>query len=96
MENAGLSELTTELEVDLVVENAAKGVLDKDISWILSDGLSRVVDSVIESPQFLQGLVQVLATCVATGVEQGKRATKELVIVKEFNPEFEVDMATKT
>ena len=40
LENVGLSEQTTELEVDLVAENAAKGALEKDILWILSDGLS--------------------------------------------------------
>ena len=65
------------------------------ISWDLSDELSRVVDRVIKIPQFLQGLVQVRAACVVTGVEQGKRDAKELVTAREFNPEVEVDEVTK-
>ena len=59
LENAGLSERTIELEADLVGESAARGLLEKDILWILHDRLSRVVDRVIESPQSLQGLVHV-------------------------------------
>ena len=69
LENAILSERTAELEVDLVAENATRGALEKDISWILHDGVSRVVDKVIESPHFLQGLVHVWVACVAAGVE---------------------------
>ena len=34
-------------------------------------------------------------TCIAAGVEQWKKAAKELVIVGESNSEVEVDMATK-
>lgn len=76
LENASVSKRMAELEVDLVVEKAAKGVLEKDVLWNLGDGFSRVVDRVIESPQFLHGLVQVRATCVVAGVDQGKRAVK--------------------
>ena len=50
LENAVLSERMAKLEVDLVAKNATKGALEKDISWILSNGLSRVVEKVIESP----------------------------------------------
>lgn len=32
---------------------------------------------------------------IAAGVEQGKKATKELVIIREFSLEVEVDVATK-
>ena len=96
LENTSLSQRTAELEVGLAVENAAKGALENDISRILSDGLNRVVDRVIKSPQFLQGLVQVRVACVAARVEQGNRVTKELVIAREFNLEVEVDVATKT
>ena len=39
-----------EIEVALVTENAAKGAVEKDVSWILSDRLSLVVDWVIKSP----------------------------------------------
>lgn len=49
----------TELEDDLVGESTVRGLLEKYISWILHDGLSWVVDRVIERPQFLQGLVHV-------------------------------------
>lgn len=59
MENVGLTERTAELEADLVTKSSAKGVLENDVSWILNDELSRVVDRVVESPQFLQGLVHV-------------------------------------
>ena len=96
LDNAGLSERTTEMEVVLVADNTAKGALENYILWILSDGLNRVVDRVIKSPQFLQGLVQVRVACVAARVEQGNRVTKELVIAREFNLEVEVDVATKT
>lgn len=44
LENVGLSERTTKLEVDLVPKGIAKGALKKDVSWVLSEGLSRVVD----------------------------------------------------
>ena len=73
LENVSLSERTTELEANLVRESAARGVLEKDISWILRDGLGWVLDRVIESPQFLEGLVHVQASYVAADVEQGKR-----------------------
>ena len=39
-----------ELEVDLVTVNTMKGELESDISWILSDGLNRFVDRLIECP----------------------------------------------
>lgn len=44
LENTRMSERTTELEVDLVTEGTAKGELEKDVSWILIKGLSKVVD----------------------------------------------------
>lgn len=69
LENAGLSGRTTELGVDLVAENTTRGELEKDVSWIHNDGLSRVVDRVTEIPQVLQGLVQVRVACVAAGLE---------------------------
>ena len=34
--------------------------------------------------------------CVTAGVEQGKRDSRELVVAREFDPEVEVDVATKT
>lgn len=92
LDNASLSERTVELEADLFGESIARGLLEKDISWILHDRLSRVVDRVIKSPQFFQGLVHVQAA----SMEQGKRVTKELVVVGVFDPEAEVDVATKT
>ena len=50
LENVGLSERTPELEADLVGENATKGVLEKDILWILSDRFCRMMDRMIENP----------------------------------------------
>lgn len=50
LDNAGLTEPTAELDVDLVTESTVKGALEKYVSWILNDGLSRVVDRVGESP----------------------------------------------
>lgn len=52
-ENAGLTKQTIELEADLVTKSATKGALEKDVLWILSDGLSRVVDRVVNKWQFL-------------------------------------------
>ena len=59
LENSGPSKRIVELEVDLVTEGTAKGALEKDVSWILSEGFERVVNRLIESPQFFQGLVHV-------------------------------------
>lgn len=69
LENTVLSERMAELEADLVGESTTGGVLEKDISWIIRDGLNRVVDRVIESPQFFKGLVYVQEAYVAAGVE---------------------------
>ena len=64
--------------------------------WILRDGLCQIIDKVIESPCFLKGLVRVQAACMATGMEHGKRAFRELVIAGNFDPRVEVNVATKT
>lgn len=69
LENTGLSERTVELESDLVGESAARGVLEKDIAWVLCDGRCRIVDKLIESPEFLKGLMQVQVACLAAGME---------------------------
>lgn len=74
--NTDLSKRMADLEADLVGEGAVRRVLEKDILWILHDGLSQVVDRVIESLEFLQGLIHVQAACVAAGVEQVKELQK--------------------
>ena len=96
LEKTCLTERTDELEADMVGEITARGVLEKDIPWILHDGLYRIVDKVIESPHFLKGLVHVQATCMESGVEQGKGDLRELVVARKFDPKVEVDVATKT
>lgn len=69
LEKNGLSERTTELEAELVKECAVMGVLEKDIAWILCDGLCQIVDKVVESSHFLKGLMYVHAACMAVGME---------------------------
>ena len=96
LENTGLDKRVAELEVDLLTENAAKGALEKDVSWILSDRLSRVVDRLIESSQFLQGLVLVKEACVAAGVEQGKKIVWEQVSAGEVDRKSEENVAVMT
>lgn len=86
LENTGLSKRTAEPEADLVRESAARRVLKKDIVWIIRDRFRWVMDRVIKSPQLLKGLVHVRAVCIAAGVEEGKRASRELVVAREFDP----------
>lgn len=50
LEKTSLSKQVAELEVDLVTVNTMKGELESGISWILSDGLNRFVDRLIECP----------------------------------------------
>lgn len=78
-----------------MTENATRGALERDISWILGDGLSRVMDRLIESAQFLQGSVLVKEPCVAVGVEQGKRIVWEQVSAGEVDPKSEENVVAR-
>lgn len=86
LENTGLSKRTEEPEADLVWESATRRVLEKDIVWILRDRFRWVVDRLIKSYHLLKGLVHVRAVCIVAGVEEGKRASRELVVAREFDP----------
>ncbi|CAH1416079.1 unnamed protein product [Lactuca virosa] len=85
-ENEGLSIQLEILERDLaendrVVEekSALLGGFDRDIQWVMKDGLVGIVDHVLESLEFGYGVNRFCEACVAIGKALGMKEAKKLV-----------------
>lgn len=60
--------------------------MEGDMAWPLWDGIVRVVNRVIQSPEFSTEIQCMKVACVATGVEGGKQAMKKQVASRKFDP----------
>lgn len=70
----------------LAAEKFMRKTMEGDMVWLLCDGIVRVVNQVIESPEFSTGIRRMKAVCVATSVEGCRQAVKEQVASGKFDP----------
>lgn len=59
--------------------------MEKDLAWIILNGVIRRVERFIESDEFALGIRRLKATCVATGMEGGEQVVREQLVTRNFN-----------
>lgn len=65
--------------------------LRNDLDWLVKDGIVRIVDKVIELPDFLQGAGRIKNMCFAAGEESGREVLHKAVFVRAVDPWFHLE-----
>lgn len=61
----------------LLAEASIRRSLEKDLAWILQEGVIHMMDRVNESEEFSLGVWCLKAACVAAVIEGGKQAVRK-------------------
>lgn len=60
--------------------------MEKDLSWVLQEGVVRIDDQIIDSEEFSLGVRHLKARCMVAGIESGKQPVWKQLATRKFDP----------
>ncbi|CAH1417950.1 unnamed protein product [Lactuca virosa] len=80
----------------LLDRKAELSQLGGNLDWLVKDGIVRIVDKVIELPNFLQGVGQINNMCFDAGEELGRELLRKEIVVRTFDPNVSSSTSSHT